>query len=142
MILKVKTIKEYSACLVTEICMSYQWTSSSILSLYYLCSGSYDLSSLGYYGLFVPRHQVWPFQFLHKHKRQGFSLCFAFLIKKFHWSFLKMFTVLYHIFLPVFTSNHMTDHFWQVCSLMTQPTYVLGACLRLITRNFVQIVQT
>ena len=46
-----------------EICISHQWSSSSVLSLYYLCSGSYDLSHG--HGLFINGHQVWPFRFLH-----------------------------------------------------------------------------
>lgn len=94
-----------------EICMSHQWSSSSILSLYYLCSGSYDLSSMVHYGLFIPGHQVWPFQFLHKNKCKTFSLYIC-RSRSRNQSFLKIFSTLYHIFLPVFTSNHVTDHFW------------------------------
>lgn len=73
---------QYSTCLFIEICMSHQWISSTILSLYYFCSGSYDLSSLGYYGLFIPGYQVWPFHLLHKHQGKAFSLCFIFLKNK------------------------------------------------------------
>lgn len=89
--------------------MPYRWNSSSILSLYYLCSRSYDLSSLGYYGLFIPGHQVWPFQFLHKHKGKVFSLCFTFVIRQSKSStgiFWKYSRALPHISAGVYARSH------------------------------------
>lgn len=117
-------------------CLPYNWKSSSILSLNHLCFGLKNLSSLRF--SFIPGHQVWSFCFL---CRENIMTILSTLRNPEIIMRSRVFNLSYHIFLSVFSSNQVADHFCQMCSLITQTAHVSGITLSIITGQFSQVIQ-
>lgn len=115
----------------------YNWMSSSILSLNYLCFGLENLASMGF--SVTPSHQFWSFCFLY---REITMTTLAYMLTK-PAIITRFFTVTlsYHIFLSVFTSNQVANHFCQMCSLVTQTAFVSRITLQILIGHFNYVVQ-